>query len=194
MRAIVSGWGDKSAMNDPTSPDPDRARGLTIVIVADDPAQLTAELESLVGHLQNLAWSNGPPNIQVVAATPRSASGPPFIERRKRSTDRRHETCLLVPDADTASNADPGPRPQILPGSLVTDRRQPCTDREREIVDLLRHGMTNKQIAQQLGIMEETVKKHLQHIYDKLGVRRRALVMLGRVGTRMYIDGNSACS
>jgi len=44
--------------------------------------------------------------------------------------------------------------------------------------------MTNKQIARQLGIVEETVKKHLQHVYDKFGVRRRALVMLGQVGAR----------
>jgi DNA-binding NarL/FixJ family response regulator len=38
--------------------------------------------------------------------------------------------------------------------------------------------MTNKQIAQTLGIEEDTVKKHLQHVYDKLAVRRRALVMI----------------
>jgi len=52
-----------------------------------------------------------------------------------------------------------------------------CTAREQQIVQLLMQGMTNKAIAQQLGIMEDTVKKHLQHIYDKLGVRRRALLI-----------------
>jgi DNA-binding NarL/FixJ family response regulator len=39
-------------------------------------------------------------------------------------------------------------------------------------------GMTNKQIAQDLRIAEDTVKKHLQHIYKKVGVHRRALLMV----------------
>jgi DNA-binding CsgD family transcriptional regulator len=170
-------------MNDPASR---HTRGPTVVIVVDDPTQLPADLPTLVGHLQHLAWPNGPPSIQVVAADSRSTSASPFIERRKRTTDRRQRTRLLAPAADAAASPDSGPLPQTLPGSPVGDRRQPCTDRELEIVELLRRGMTNKQIAQQLGIMEETVKKHLQHIYDKFGVRRRALIMLGQVGTGTY--------
>jgi DNA-binding NarL/FixJ family response regulator len=53
------------------------------------------------------------------------------------------------------------------------------TAREQQIVILVRQGMTNKQIARELGIVEDTVKKHLQHVYDKIGVRRRALLVLG---------------
>jgi DNA-binding NarL/FixJ family response regulator len=53
------------------------------------------------------------------------------------------------------------------------------TTREQQIVILVRQGMTNKQIGRELGIVEDTVKKHLQHIYDKIGVRRRALLALG---------------
>ena len=61
------------------------------------------------------------------------------------------------------------------------------TTREREIVRLVRQGLTNKQIGHELGIVEDTVKKHLQHIYDKIGVRRRSLLMLGgqRAGARL---------
>jgi DNA-binding NarL/FixJ family response regulator len=64
-----------------------------------------------------------------------------------------------------------------------SDRRQPkvlstCTPRERQVLALLLQGMTNKQIALALDIEEDTVKKHLQHIYDKMAVRRRALVMI----------------
>ena len=53
-----------------------------------------------------------------------------------------------------------------------------CTARERQTLALLLLGMTNKQIAQDLHIAEDTVKKHLQHIYRKVGVHRRALLML----------------
>ncbi|HKS54622.1 MAG TPA: helix-turn-helix transcriptional regulator, partial [Steroidobacteraceae bacterium] len=48
-----------------------------------------------------------------------------------------------------------------------------CTARERQALALLLLGMTNKQIALDLRIAEDTVKKHLQHIYHKLGVHRR---------------------
>ena len=54
------------------------------------------------------------------------------------------------------------------------------TEREMQIVDLVRQGMTNKQIGRELGIVEDTVKKHLQRIYDKVGVRRRSLLALAR--------------
>ena len=45
---------------------------------------------------------------------------------------------------------------------------------------LLRQGLTNKEIARSLGVMEDTVKKHLQSVFAKLGVHRRALVVLCR--------------
>lgn len=55
------------------------------------------------------------------------------------------------------------------------------TPRERQTVGLVREGLSNKQIARRLGIGEDTVKKHLQNVFAKLGVHRRALVALGRV-------------
>ena len=56
---------------------------------------------------------------------------------------------------------------------------QPLTGREAEIVQLLRGGLSNKEIARRLGIQEDTVKKHLLHVFAKLGVHRRAMVVLG---------------
>jgi DNA-binding CsgD family transcriptional regulator len=52
------------------------------------------------------------------------------------------------------------------------------TGREREIVDLLMRGMSNRQIGHALGIAEGTVKKHLHHVFVKLGVRSRALLIV----------------
>ncbi len=46
--------------------------------------------------------------------------------------------------------------------------------RETEIVGLLAEGLINRQIAARLFISEATVKTHLVHIYDKLGVDSRA--------------------
>ena len=52
------------------------------------------------------------------------------------------------------------------------------TGRESQVVAHVRQGFSNKEIARRLGIQEDTVKKHLQAAFGKLGVRRRALVAL----------------
>lgn len=50
----------------------------------------------------------------------------------------------------------------------------PLTTREREILELIDEGFSNKQIAQRLRIELPTVKNHVHHILVKLGVSRRA--------------------
>ena len=57
------------------------------------------------------------------------------------------------------------------------------TGRESEVVAHVRQGFTNKEIARRLGIQEDTVKKHLQAVFGKLGVHRRALVALRGAST-----------
>jgi two-component system nitrate/nitrite response regulator NarL len=52
-------------------------------------------------------------------------------------------------------------------------RTSRLTLREREIVELMRDGLTNKEIAQRLCIEVATVKNHVHNILDKLDVRRR---------------------
>jgi two-component system, NarL family, nitrate/nitrite response regulator NarL len=47
------------------------------------------------------------------------------------------------------------------------------TARELEVVGLITEGSTNKYIAQTFGISEETVKRHLTNIFNKLGVGNR---------------------
>lgn len=45
--------------------------------------------------------------------------------------------------------------------------------REREVTRLVLEGCANKEIASQLGISHETVKRHLTNIFDKTGVSSR---------------------
>ncbi|MGN6182707.1 MAG: response regulator [Thermoanaerobaculia bacterium] len=47
------------------------------------------------------------------------------------------------------------------------------TPRELSSLRLMADGKTNKEIAQQLGISERTVKTHLSHLFEKLGVTSR---------------------
>jgi DNA-binding NarL/FixJ family response regulator len=48
------------------------------------------------------------------------------------------------------------------------------TPREREILALIARGRANKEIAATLGVSEDTVKRHVSHILEKLDVNDRA--------------------
>jgi DNA-binding NarL/FixJ family response regulator len=57
-----------------------------------------------------------------------------------------------------------------MPLDYVTPSLSP---REREIVDLLVRGRSNKEMADQLCLSSDTIKAHLQHIFRKIGVSSR---------------------
>jgi DNA-binding NarL/FixJ family response regulator len=62
--------------------------------------------------------------------------------------------------------------------ALAGDRSPPAslgglTEREREILTLIEHGCSNKEIARQLRVKVTTVKNHVHNILEKLGVSRR---------------------
>jgi DNA-binding CsgD family transcriptional regulator len=48
------------------------------------------------------------------------------------------------------------------------------TERERDVLELVAQGLTNREVARRLFISPLTVRKHLEHVYEKLGVRTRA--------------------
>ena len=58
------------------------------------------------------------------------------------------------------------------------------TPRQREILQLLCEGRTNKEIASELGMSDNTVRTHLMHVFRALGVRTRTEAALAarRVG------------
>ena len=58
------------------------------------------------------------------------------------------------------------------------------SDRERQIAHLVSNGLRNRDIASELHISENTVKRHLQSIFDKTGARDRlelAVMAIGEV-------------
>jgi DNA-binding NarL/FixJ family response regulator len=66
----------------------------------------------------------------------------------------------------------------------AADPLSDLTDREREVLALLAQGQTNRQIAQALTITPNTVKKHVDHVLQKLGVgtRSAAAAIAARAG------------
>jgi RNA polymerase sigma factor (sigma-70 family) len=47
------------------------------------------------------------------------------------------------------------------------------TERERQVLQLLADGRSNKEIAAQLGVSPNTVKTHVARLFEKLQVGRR---------------------
>jgi DNA-binding NarL/FixJ family response regulator len=61
--------------------------------------------------------------------------------------------------------------------ALDKDPLETLTMRERELLQALANGWTNLQIAARIGISGNTVKYHLKNLYDKLGVKNRAMAV-----------------
>lgn len=55
---------------------------------------------------------------------------------------------------------------------------EPLSDREREILELLAHGLSNREIAQRLSLAPGTVKNYVTAVLQKLGVRDRTQAAL----------------
>ena len=76
-----------------------------------------------------------------------------------RPTRRHLERDTAVPDLDAEA--------------LAAGPSAPLTSREVQILASIASGATNKEVGATLDISPRTVQKHLEHVYDKLGVHRR---------------------
>ena len=62
---------------------------------------------------------------------------------------------------------------ELTAGKKKSKRNLPLTGREREVLNLIRQGQRNREIARELRIAESTVHKHVQNIFEKLDARNR---------------------
>ncbi len=89
------------------------------------------------------------------------------------------ELLKAVIDAQTGG----APMTSEIARKLVESFRKPIpssppalnlSQREAQVLDLLSHGLTNKEIGERLHISYDTVRTHLKHVFDKLHVRSRS--------------------
>ena len=84
-----------------------------------------------------------------------------------RGMQTKYLTMLL--SAFDPQHRKPEPAPPEPPTALV----EPLSPREREVWGLIANGASNPEIAQELYISVNTVKKHVTNIFGKLGAASR---------------------
>src|SRR2546430_1254076 len=86
---------------------------------------------------------------------------------RKNGPTPYLDTLLTAFQQESMAHAQAGEptKMQLLP--------EPLSERELQVLQLLAHGASNLEIAQELVIVVDTVKRHVSHIFSKLGVQNR---------------------
>ena len=107
-----------------------------------------------------------------------SSSGNSWLEKAKSIgiesfwyKEADEQTILEVMDRTMAGESVyPDSSPRVKLG--LADSSE-LTERELEILRIVTTGATNQQVAEQLGISENTVKSHVRSMLDKTGFRSR---------------------
>jgi DNA-binding NarL/FixJ family response regulator len=69
--------------------------------------------------------------------------------------------------------------------AVLTHADLRLTKREHEIIDLLLRGRSNKEIASQLGVSDQTIKNQLTTLYRKMDVSSRLELVVKAVNQRI---------
>jgi DNA-binding NarL/FixJ family response regulator len=170
--------------------------GLSVLAEAGDGAAALAQLErlkTLGQHVDVVLMDLQMDGMDGVTATAkiRAQGGPPVLILTTYDSDADIRAAL---DAGAAGYLlKDAPLPDVLAAveaaaagervlsadiaaRITPEARANSTDlspRELELLQLLARGQSNKEIAGELFISQSTVKTHLIHIYDKLGVDNR---------------------
>ncbi len=101
------------------------------------------------------AWASAPADDRIVGFLSKTAPAAEVVD--------------AIESAATSS-------PRTAPPKITTQHRgwiEPLSARESDVAILLSEGLTNREIADELGLSIETVKTYTQRLFDKLGARNR---------------------
>jgi len=136
----------------------------------------TRELVSAAPHMKVLILTTFEQDDYVFGALRAGASG--FLLKRTRPEDLIAAVHTI---ADGESMLSPSvtrrvidrlaqqPVPELGDNTLLAE----LTPREREVLDLMARGMSNREIAAALAVEESTIRTHVKRVLSKLGLRDR---------------------
>lgn len=103
---------------------------------------------------------------------------------RTTPTEQLLETCIAVAGGQMMF-------PFLDLRNLQSDPISQLTRRERGLLEALSKGHSNKELARDFGISDNTVKFHLSNLYEKLGVRNRAQAIAFYFSSRLAQEAQS---
>jgi DNA-binding CsgD family transcriptional regulator len=142
-----------------------------------------SNLPDEVRDLMTLAWDAGAVDYVVTSYR----ANPELLAALLRDPSTAERAGYLVgraADGDLAASIGIDATDPFNPVSTLTAR-------EREVYDLLCEGMPNPEIARRLFISNETVKVHVRHVFDKLGIRSRTALALQAASRRPSRNADS---
>lgn len=122
------------------------------------------------------------PDVQVLAVTTFDAEADVVGALEAGATgyvlkDAPTEALLDAVREAAAGRSVLSPEVQQLLVRRMAEPRTALSPRETEILEVLATGATNREAAKRLFISESTVKTHLVHLYEKLGVESRTAAL-----------------
>jgi DNA-binding NarL/FixJ family response regulator len=147
----------------------------------DDSVQICADVRSRFPTVRVIVMGMAPQHDDIAGFVHAGAVG--FI-RKDATTEEFIATIRHVADGASALPralteslfAEIVRQPTQLPKQVIEDGTR-LTTREREIVDLLGEGLSNKEIAARLHIAIHTVKSHVHNVLEKLALHSRLEVV-----------------
>jgi LuxR family maltose regulon positive regulatory protein len=198
LRAAVD-WSDLTRRDSQRSSEPDGETtqlALARILIVRGDAPSRADVLALLGNLVRESENAGRTGVQIEALALKSLAEAAVGDRAGAMTSLERALRLAEPEGYLRLFADLGlPMVRLLQearsrtvmpayvstllqaagGSLSSDRilPEPLSMREQQVLTLMAAGLTNREIADDLAISPQTVKKHADNIYGKLGVRGR---------------------
>jgi DNA-binding NarL/FixJ family response regulator len=159
---------------------------MDIVMPQLDGIAATARIKEAQPKVQIVALTSFIEEEKVLAALEAGASG--FILNHAEADDVA--AAIRAAHHDEV-HLDPAAARILAKGMRSRNEGQPVealTDRELEVLSLVGHGRSNKEIATELGITERTARTHVSNILGKLDLQSRTQAALYAVERKLVHD------
>lgn len=161
---------------------------MDLLLPVMDGMTATAIIRSELPETEVIALTSVLESASVVGAVKAGAIG--YLLKDTRASELRR---AIKAAAAGQVQLSPQASAYLMREVRASERPEPLTERETEVLRLLAQGQSNKQIARHLHVVEDTVKTHVRHILAKLGVQSRTQAVLSaqRLGLVSSDQGRS---